>query len=119
MAETPITALLVEDSPTQAELVKTMLVGQPGAPTTVEWVDRLSAALARLGRGGIDVVLLDLMLPDGSGVEMVTTVLRPAPTVPVIVLTGTFPDETIALEALRRGAQDYLFKDEVEPHDLL
>ncbi len=64
--------------------------------------------------GGLDVVLLDLNLPDSTGLETLTAVLDREPNVPVIVLTGLQDNET-GIEAISRGAQEYLVKDDVTP----
>jgi DNA-binding NarL/FixJ family response regulator len=69
--------------------------------------------LERLKDGGVDVVLLDLGLPDGQGFDAFKKVQAQAPAVPVVVLTG-FDDETLAVEAIRHGAQDYLVKGDVD-----
>jgi signal transduction histidine kinase len=75
----------------------------------VECVGRLSEGLARLGQGGIEVVLLDLWLPDSEGLESFHRVYAQAQAVPIIVLTGT-DDENLAVSAVQAGAQDYLVK---------
>jgi signal transduction histidine kinase len=105
----PITMLLVEDNPGDARLVREALVDAGAAEITLVHVTRLDAALARLAAGGIDIVLLDLLLPDGSGLDTVTRVHGAAPDVPLIVLTG-FSIEGLGLQAVRIGAQDYLIK---------
>jgi signal transduction histidine kinase len=66
-----------------------------------------------LGKGGVDIVLLDMGLPDGHGLDTVRRVHAAAPSVPVIVLTG-LDDETLAAEAMKEGAQDYLIKGQIE-----
>jgi signal transduction histidine kinase len=73
----------------------------------------LGEALVLLAKGGIDIVLLDLGLPDGHGLETVRRVRAIAPGVPLIVLTG-LDDEALAAEAMKEGAQDYLIKGEIE-----
>ncbi len=70
---------------------------------------RLSEGLEQLAKGGIDVVMLDLNLPDSSGIETIQRAIAQAPHVPIIVLTG-FDDESLAIEAVGEGAQDYLVK---------
>ena len=104
--------LLVEDQPDFAALVTTML-GSAYRRWEIKRADRLSGALESLGKGGIEAVLLDLMLPDATGLEAVDGVVRSFPDVAVVVMTSL--DETLAAEALRRGAQDYIIKDEVNP----
>ncbi|MBI4424292.1 MAG: response regulator [Elusimicrobia bacterium] len=102
--------LLLEDDPEYVLLMKTFL-GEPGdgPRLRVTTAGTLAEGLEALAKGGIDVVLLDLMLPDSRGLETVGAVMAQAPHVPVIVLTGLY-DEALALEAVGRGAQDYLVK---------
>ncbi|MCX9086044.1 MAG: response regulator, partial [Candidatus Methanoperedens sp.] len=78
----------------------------------VEWKERLSIGLERLAKKGIDVVLLDLNLPDSKGFNTFTKTLAQAPEIPIIILTG-LDDETLAIRAVRTGAQDYLIKKHV------
>lgn len=83
----------------------------------VETVARFEAGLSRLKDGDIDLVLLDLSLPDGAGLTNVQLVQAQSPHVPVIVL-GQSDDETVALEAVHEGAQDYLVKGQLNPQAL-
>jgi PAS domain S-box-containing protein len=113
MDELPaIRILLVEDNPGDARLIRELLVDTATA-FELEHVAALSAALARLAEATVDVVLLDLSLPDSRGLETLETVLERAPAVPVIVLTG-MPDDDVAKRAVRAGAQDYLVKGQVD-----
>ncbi|MBK8082723.1 MAG: EAL domain-containing protein [Devosia sp.] len=66
----------------------------------------------------VDVILLDLGLPDAGGLEAVRRAQAAAPRVPLVVLTG-LDDETIAAQALKQGAQDYLIKGEIESRSLM
>jgi signal transduction histidine kinase len=83
----------------------------------VEHVERLEAALERLPQSSVDVVLLDLSLPDAQGLATFVRVHEAVPDVPVVVLTG-LDDEDTARHALQEGAQDYLPKGEVNAHGL-
>lgn len=76
---------------------------------------RLAEGIARLGVEGFDLVLLDLTLPDSRGLETFLYLRRNAPELPIIVLSG-LEDEELALRAVREGAQDYLFKGQIEPN---
>ncbi|RAU21504.1 two-component system response regulator [Paramagnetospirillum kuznetsovii] len=103
-----LSVLVIEDNPGDARLVELYLREDPAHPFKVTKAARLSEGLGILSQHAIDVVLLDLSLPDSFGMETLAS-LRAASSVPVVVLTGT-ADEALALEALRQGAQDYLVK---------
>jgi len=102
--------LLVEDSPGDARLIME-LMRRPGPLTfALRHEERLDGALAALRRETFDAVLLDLGLPDSSGLETLAQVLEAAPQLPVVVSTGRVEEE-MAIEALRLGAQEYVLKD--------
>ncbi len=105
--------LLVEDNPADARLLKEMLWEIPAFRFHVIWAERLSAAMERLAEGGIDVVLLDLSLPDSRGLNALAKIQGKAPQLPILVLTG-LDDEALAARAVREGAQDYLVKGQVD-----
>lgn len=109
--------LLVEDNPFDAELLREALADVPDAPVELVRVDRLSVAIERLAQGDIDEVLLDLKLPDSSGLDTLDRVQVAAPRVPVVVLTGV-QDEVLATAAVRRGAQDYIVKGRLDGDSL-
>src|SRR5947208_13625198 len=108
-ATQPITVLLVEDNPGDARLILELLGEVQAQGFDLERVDRLDEAIARLARSGVDVVLLDLGLPDSQGLDTFVRVRREAPKEPIVVISG-LDDERVALEAVRSGAQDYLVK---------
>jgi signal transduction histidine kinase len=112
MSDERLQVLLVEDNAGDARLIQESLSETKGEPFEVEIADRLSAALERLGEGGIDAVLLDLALPDSQGWGTFDTIRGKAPTIPVIVLTG-LGDEALALKMVKKGAQDYVAKMEL------
>jgi len=105
--------LLVEDDAVQITLIETLLLGNRRDRFAVETANLLSVAQKRLETGGIDVILLDLGLPDSQGIQTVRKLHECAHSVPIIVLTGS-DDEDMALEALKNGAQDYLVKNAVD-----
>ena len=109
----PIQLLLVEDDPADALLVETLLAGV--APNVdVTRVERLREAAEMLSSPpGIDCVLLDLGLPDAMGLEAVERLRAAAPDAAIVVLTG-HDDEQRGVDALSRGAEDYLVKGEVD-----
>jgi len=113
MDDKPIQVLLIEDDPEYSHLVREMLAVVGGAPFDLECADRLSTGLERLAAGDIDVVLLDLLLPDSWGLDTFIKAHAQVPGVPTIVLSG-LGDEALAIEAVREGAQDYLVKGQVD-----
>ncbi|KAF5415848.1 MAG: Methyl sulfide methyltransferase-associated sensor [Candidatus Methanogaster sp.] len=109
MADRPIKVLLIEDNPGDARLITEMLSEVDSTLFDVENAFRLSEGLTRIQKGGIDVVLLDLGLPDSSGIDTFEKVHDQTPEVPIVMLTG-LDDTELALEGMSKGAQDYLVK---------
>ncbi len=105
--------LLIEDKPGDARLIHFMLWEAPGKLFSVDHADRLSAGLERITAGGIDLILLDLHLPDSKGLATFLSVYEHAPDIPIVLLTG-LNDESVAVEAMRHGAQDYLVKGQID-----
>jgi PleD family two-component response regulator len=105
--------LLIEDNPGDARLIREMLAEDPDAPFNLHCEERLAQGLERLSAGGTGLVLLDLSLPDSFGLETFARVYAHSPTVPIIVLTGN-DDQTVALSAVKSGAQDYLVKSRLD-----
>jgi PAS domain S-box-containing protein len=95
-----------------------MLTEEKFSTSNIERVDRLSKGLARLAASGIDAVLLDLGLPDSQGLNSFEKIHTAAKKVPILILTA-FNDDATALEAVRRGAQDYLIKGKFDPTSLV
>jgi len=113
----PVRILLVEDSPADIEVVRRSL--EPDRQSySLETVDRVGASLTLLDEGRIDLILLDLGLPDSTGLASFHRLQAQAPDVPIIILTGE-NDLRVAREAVRKGAQDYLVKDQLEGNLLL
>ena len=115
--------LLLEDNDGDADLVGYLLSGPQAANSQnvafeMARVATLAEGLERLSRARFDVVLLDLGLPDSSGVDSVRTIMRESPQVPLVILTGLENEDT-AMEAVRAGAQDYLNKNQVSTRDLV
>jgi signal transduction histidine kinase len=108
-----IKGLLIEDNPGDARLIQEMLAEARLIPFDLECANRLTTGLERLAEGDMDVLLLDLGLPGSQGLETFVKVHSQAPEVPVVVLTG-LDDEALAVEAVRKGAQDYLVKGQVD-----
>jgi len=109
-----IKVLLVEDSPSDARIAAELLGEDAGFELT--HVDRLSEATARLDKGGFDAVLLDLTLPDSSGLATVSRMHDRAPDLPIIVYSGFAAEDVLfARAAVRGGAQDFLPKSLTTP----
>ncbi|MDP7387112.1 MAG: EAL domain-containing protein, partial [Nitrospinota bacterium] len=109
----PIGVLLIEDNPGDARLLEESLREAGGAGFEITHARRLSSGLEELSNSEIDVVLLGLSLPDGQGLGTVENAIEAAPDAPIIVMTG-LEDETLAVQAVRAGAQDYLVKGQME-----
>ena len=118
MENTPIRILLVEDNPGDAALVRHHLVNLPDC--VIEHVELVAAALNRLAKSAdspIDLILLDMNLPDSGEDATYSRIHESFPEIPVVVLTG-IADRKRAEEAVRHGAQDYLIKGEVDAESL-
>ena len=115
LAAEEIRVLVVEDDLGYAVLVEEFLVDS-GEPIRVAVATNLDQA-SLMVPGEVACVLLDLGLPDAQGLEALDRILKSAPDVAVVVLTGR-ADRDLALRAVGAGAQDYLTKDEVDPANL-
>jgi len=112
-----IKVLLIENNQLDARLIQEMLAQEKSIQFKLKCVDCLSRGLKSLAKGGIDVVLLDLCLPENKGLSTVSKVHTQAPQVAIVVQT-VLTDELTAVKALQKGAQDYLIKGSVNS-DLL
>jgi Flp pilus assembly CpaE family ATPase len=105
-----ITILLIEDTPAYAELVQRWVSGSDHAAAfSLSWTDTLVAGLHRLARGGVNVILLDLNLPDSDGMETFVKAKAHANGIPIILLSAA-DSESLALQMIQEGAADYLVK---------
>ena len=109
MTTQALTILLIEDTAEFAELVHQWLAPKGDIAFVLNWADSLMQGLNSLAKGHVDVILLDLGLPDSNGYETFTTVRNYSPTTPVIVLSGG-DSESLALRMVQEGAQDYIIK---------
>jgi PAS domain S-box-containing protein len=111
-APQPTVILLVEDNLGDARLLRETLSEDPAFPHELVTVDRLGAGLDVLAARAIDVVLLDLTLPDASGTRGLQRLTAAHPALPIVVLTGA-DHGALAIEVMQAGAQDYLVKGEM------
>ncbi len=108
-----LSILLVEDNPADADLLMDSLTQDDGSSVwQVRHVERLSEALQALEQQPVDVVLLDLSLPDSQGLGSITRLQAVVPHLPIVMLTGR-DDTQIAVQAVAQGAQDYLVKGQI------
>jgi twitching motility protein PilT len=114
MGNAPIKVLVVEDNPGFLRLVSDILVGSKKPFFEIQSAATLSQAAACLEQTpNIDAVLLDLTLPDSQGLDTFTRLHTQAPQLPFVILSGV-DDESLALDAICQGAQDYLVKGQSE-----
>jgi len=114
MRQNTIRVLAIEDNPDDVELIRLMLTRVKEPVFSFTNAGRLSDGLAILGSEAVDVVLLDLGLPDSQGVHTVQNVKQNFPGIPIIVLTGV-EDEEVAISMLHLDVQDYLTKGRIDP----
>jgi diguanylate cyclase (GGDEF)-like protein/PAS domain S-box-containing protein len=108
---------LVEDNPGDARLLQEMF-DEPGSERIeLKNVARMSEAEAHLAGHAVDMILLDLGLPDVQGLAAIRRAHAAAPRIPLVVLTG-LDDESLATQSLQEGAQDYLIKGQIESRSL-
>jgi DNA-binding response OmpR family regulator len=105
----PVSVLLIEDNPGDARLIGEILASESSSAFTLDHVNRLDRALARLDQGGVDVALVDLSLPDSHGIETFQRIRAHAPEVPIVILTG-LRDQSVEENTLLAGGQEYLHK---------
>lgn len=105
----PIEVLIIEDSPADLILTRRLLLKAAEMRFHISSADRLSRGIERAGESAIDIILLDLDLPDGHGLDTFLRLKSHLPSIPIVVLSG-IEDEEISRQAVRAGAQDYLTK---------
>lgn len=118
MTDKPLSILLVEDNPGDRRLIREMLAEARGVTFDLQYADRLQAGLEYLAESRVEVVLLDLGLPDSQGLATLSELYARVPEVPIVVLTG-LDDETLGVQAVNKGAQDYLIKGQVDTNLLV
>jgi signal transduction histidine kinase len=110
----PLRVLLIEDNPADARLIEFMLGESRVLRFRCEWADNLRDGMKQLMSSTFDVVLLDLGLPESTGIETLQRLLAYGQKVPTLVILSGLTDEEIAVQALQSGAQDYLVKGHVD-----
>ncbi|QQE63659.1 hybrid sensor histidine kinase/response regulator [Leptolyngbya sp. BL0902] len=113
-----VKVLLIEDDLAEARFLQEVLKGTPRRHFQLCHAKRLGEAILRLQEQSFDVALLDLTLPDSSGLDSLDLLLQESPSLPVVVLTNT-NDNELAVRAVRRGAQDYLLKRSLQQEVLV
>lgn len=116
MYSPPIKVLLIDDEPAQVWLVTEQLRSiseKADKPIDLVHVESLNDGFERLAEGDIDVLLLDLSLPDSIGLDTLTKARAQYPSLPIVVLTS-IEDERLGVQLVQGGAQDYLVKGQVD-----
>ena len=122
MQKNIIHVMVVEDDRDEAELIGTLLTTAKIPEVSAEafrvsYQTTLRGAMAEIAKEYVDVILLDLNLPDSGGLDTLIKLRGEAPSIPIVVLTGAY-DRKLAIDVLHRGAQDYLIKGKSD-HQLL
>ncbi len=109
--------LLVEDNPVDAMRIRQLLARSRTAAFEVESHPTLAVAQERAAAGGIDLILLDLDLPDSIGLDTYSVLAAAAPQIPIVILSRP-ADEELAIEAVQAGAQDMVLKPSLSAEGL-
>lgn len=118
MKQDELHILAIEDNPADFRLLKELLSENPATDFELTQAQTLKDALSVLVSQSFNVVLLDLNLPDGKGLENIGKLFSSSQILPIIVLTG-LDDEKTGIKALEKGAQDYLIKDKIRSDSLV
>jgi diguanylate cyclase (GGDEF)-like protein len=116
MREKKLTILLLEDDKVDAALLQKMLDGALAGLSHLHRAEQLANGMDFLASNAVDLVLLDLRLPDSHGLETLTSLQTAFPNLPIVVLTG---DDTLGARAVENGAQDYLVKGNIDSKRLV
>jgi DNA-binding NarL/FixJ family response regulator len=104
--------LIIEDNPADADLIEALLEQSTSDRYEIVKTATIAEAIQRLPESIIEVVLLDLSLPDSTGIASVEAIRAVVGNIPIVVLTGA-DDEQLGLACIEAGAQDYLLKGEI------
>ncbi len=121
MNPSPVSLLIVDGDPVSAQFVRRLVLSLGGEfPCAPQWVDTAEKAMVELGQRSYELMLLDYNLPGANGLQVLAQVceLPPERQPAVIMLTGS-GNEQVAVEAMKRGAKDYLTKDGLDGPPLL
>jgi len=112
----PIPVLIVDDDPVFAQLVRQLVLNLDiELPCTPHWVDSAESALEELNRRTYELVLLDYHLPGADGLQMLAQIREmPAERQPAVIMLTASGNESVAVEAMKRGAKDYLSKNDLD-----
>ncbi len=113
-----ITVLLIEDSPVTIQIIQEMLNTAQDVLISLITTDQVSTAIESLAREKVDIILLDLSLPESHGLDTFLRGYSQAHHVPIVILT-ILDDEMLALQSVEKGAQDYLIKGEIDSRILI
>jgi len=111
------TLLFIENNSEDVRLIRELLGSQDSHGYELVHVDCMSDAKKYFSEHTVDVILLDLKLPDELGLNALAQMHETAPSTPLVVLSS-LADEPLAIKAMQQGAQDYLIKDQIEPREL-
>src|SRR6201998_4381098 len=112
-----VNILLIEDNPADSELVSIFLKGVYANKAILVAADSLVKGFEQMQKTLFDVIILDLSLPDSWGLDTFNKLHSKVPDIPIIVLTG-IEDETVGVDAVKMGAQDFLLKGKIKGRDL-
>lgn len=109
-----IKTLLIEDDAADRLFIKQVLLENERTSYDIHFCECLSTAMEMLEQNSFDIILLDLILSDSYGIDTFKKVFDKYKGIPIVILSG-ITDELVALDAVRKGAQDYLMKNEITP----
>lgn len=118
MERKQIRILQIEDNPGDVRLIKEMLKDVKSAGCVLKHASDLASGIEFLKNHESDLVLLDLGLPDSTGLKTLEKIHSSNSVIPVVIMTG-LDDEELGLKAVQSGAQDYLIKSEIDPDILI
>lgn len=113
-----IKILMIEDSMGDGQYISAIIKEEDWVDVVIEQAFRLSSGIDKLRKHQYDVILLDLTLPDSYGIDTVRKLFAETRSIPVVIMTG-MEDESLGMEAVRMGAQDYLVKLQIDGKTLI